>query len=113
MHRYRRLAISNKKTPPVPPSFQALIQTFFAEHITQQRALSPCTVAAYRDAFMLFLNFTTKHCGKSPASMTLADITPEVILAFLDHLEQAQIEPDWDLAAQPAPDFDVDQRVNW
>ena len=24
-----------------------------------------------------------------------------------------QIEPDWDLAAQPAPDFDVDQRVNW
>jgi len=24
-----------------------------------------------------------------------------------------QIEPDWDLAAQPAPDFDADQRVNW
>jgi len=27
--------------------------------------------------------------------------------------EGPQIEPDWDLAAQPAPDFDVDQRVNW
>lgn len=25
----------------------------------------------------------------------------------------AQFEPDWDLAAQPAPDFDVDQRINW
>ena len=26
----------------------------------------------------------------------------------------AQIEPaDWDLAAQPAPDFEVDQRINW
>ena len=24
-----------------------------------------------------------------------------------------QIEADWDMAAQPAPDFDVDQRVNW
>jgi len=23
------------------------------------------------------------------------------------------IEPDWDLAAQPAPDYEVDQRVNW
>ncbi len=23
------------------------------------------------------------------------------------------IEPDWDLAAQPAPDFEVDQRINW
>ncbi len=28
--------------------------------------------------------------------------------------EGAQIEPaDWDLAAQPAPDFEVDQRINW
>ena len=24
-----------------------------------------------------------------------------------------QGEPDWDLAAQPAPDYEVDQRVNW
>lgn len=80
--------MNSKKAPPFPPSFPALIQTFFAEHITQQRALSPCTVAAYRDTFMLFLDFTTKHCDKSPASMKLADITPEVILAFLDHLEQ-------------------------
>ena len=23
------------------------------------------------------------------------------------------VEPDWALAAQPAPDLDVDQRVNW
>ena len=23
------------------------------------------------------------------------------------------VEPDWDLAAQPAPDLDVNQRVNW
>ena len=27
--------------------------------------------------------------------------------------EAVHIEPDWDLAAQPAPDFEVDQRVNW
>ena len=27
--------------------------------------------------------------------------------------EGTQIEPDWDMAAQPAPEFDVDQRVNW
>jgi hypothetical protein len=27
--------------------------------------------------------------------------------------EGTQIEPDWDLAAQPAPDYEVDQRVNW
>ena len=80
--------MNNQKVPYVPPSFPSLIQTFFAEHITQQRALSPCTVAAYWDTFKLFLDFTTKHCNKSPVSMKLADITPEVILAFLDYLEQ-------------------------
>jgi hypothetical protein len=27
--------------------------------------------------------------------------------------EGVHIQPDWDLAAQPAPDFEVDQRVSW
>lgn len=27
--------------------------------------------------------------------------------------EGSQIEPDWDLAAQPAPDYEVDRLVNW
>jgi hypothetical protein len=25
----------------------------------------------------------------------------------------AQIDPDWDVAAQPAPDFEFDQRISW
>ena len=27
--------------------------------------------------------------------------------------EGVHIEPDWDLAAQPVPDYEVDQRVSW
>jgi hypothetical protein len=27
--------------------------------------------------------------------------------------EGVEGEPDWDMAAQPAPDYEVDQRVNW
>jgi hypothetical protein len=27
--------------------------------------------------------------------------------------EGSQIEPDWDLVAQPALDYEVDQRINW
>jgi hypothetical protein len=27
--------------------------------------------------------------------------------------EGSQIGPDWDLPAQPAPDYEVDQRINW
>jgi len=27
--------------------------------------------------------------------------------------DRGQAEPHWDLAAQPAPDYEVDQRINW
>jgi len=27
--------------------------------------------------------------------------------------EGVEVEPDWDLASQAAPDYEVDQRVNW
>jgi site-specific recombinase XerD len=78
----------NKIIPATaPPSFAALVQTFFAEHLTQQRALSPHTIAAYRDAFLLFVNFAQSRLGKSPTAMNLTDITADLILAFLDHLE--------------------------
>jgi hypothetical protein len=53
-----------------------------------QRALSPRTIASYRDAMLLFLDFARKHLGKMPTAFNLADIEPDLILAFLDHLEQ-------------------------
>ena len=77
-----------RRQPKTPPSFPALVQAFFVEHLTQQRALSPQTVAAYRDAFMIFLGFAETRLGRSPALITLADITPDLITAFLDHLER-------------------------
>ena len=27
--------------------------------------------------------------------------------------EGIEVEPDWRLAAQPAPDYEVNQRINW
>ncbi len=77
-----------RKPPKSPPSFAALVQAYFAEYLTQQRALSAQTIAAYRDAFVLFLGFAESHLGKSTVAMTLADITPALIMAFLDHLER-------------------------
>ena len=82
--------MNNPKPAVAPPSFPALVQTFFAEHLTQQRALSPRTVAAYRDMFVLFLDFAANQGAKSPAEIKLTDITPDLILAFLDHLEQVR-----------------------
>lgn len=76
------------KRAKLPPSFAAIVQAYFAEYLTQQRALSAQTIAAYRDGFVLFLNFAEARLSKSPAAMALADITPELIMAFLDHLER-------------------------
>jgi site-specific recombinase XerD len=73
---------------PRPPSFAELIQLFFTEYLVTQRALSPRTIASYRDAWMLFLDFAHKRLGKLPTALRLADIEPDLILAFLDHLEQ-------------------------
>lgn len=76
------------KQPKTSPSFAALVQAYFAEYLTQQRALSPLTIAAYRDGFVLFLGFAESRTGKSPVEMALSDITPALIMAFLDYLER-------------------------
>lgn len=73
---------------PRPPSFPSLVQQFFTEYLVAQRALSPRTIASYRDALMLFLDFVHKRLGTEPTALALADIEPDLILAFLDHLEQ-------------------------
>jgi len=75
-------------TAPKPPSFASLIQQFFTEYLVVQRALSPRTVASYRDALMLFLDFASRKLGKAPTDMRLVDLQPDLILAFLDHLER-------------------------
>lgn len=74
-------------TIPKPPSFASLVQQFFTEYLVAQRAVSPRTVACYRDALMLFLDFASRKLCKAPTSLRLVDIQPDLILAFLDHLE--------------------------
>ena len=75
-------------TAPKPPSFAWLVQQFFTEYLVAQRALSPRTVACYRDALMLFLDFTSSTLRRAPTDMRLTDLRPDLILAFLDHLER-------------------------
>lgn len=71
-----------------PPTFPALVQQFFTEYLVKQRAVSPRTVACYRDALALFLDFASGRLRKAPTAMQLSDVTAELILSFLDHLEQ-------------------------
>jgi len=77
----------SNSTAPKPSSFASLVQQFFTEYLVAQRAVSPRTVACYRDALTLFLDFASRKLGKAPTVLRLVDIEPDLILAFLDHLE--------------------------
>jgi site-specific recombinase XerD len=69
------------------PTFATLVQEFFTDYMVQQRALSPCTVASYRDTFVLLLRYAQQQ-GMEPNSLELTDVSPTFLLGFLDHLEQ-------------------------
>ena len=74
---------------PIPtPSFSTLLQRFFVEHLGRERAVSPRTIAAYRDTFRLLLRFAEANIRKSPAALALVDLDARLILSFLDHLEK-------------------------
>ena len=76
--------------PIQTPSFPSLLQRFFIEHLGQHRAVSPRTIAAYRDTFRLLLGFAETTIGKAPTVFTLADLDAKLILGFLDHLEKTR-----------------------
>ncbi len=74
--------------PISTPSFSTLLQRFFVEHLGRQRAVSPRTIAAYRDTFRLLLSFAEARIGKAPIALALVDLDARLILGFLDHLEK-------------------------
>jgi integrase/recombinase XerD len=76
------------KRHSIQPSFSVLIRDFFCSQLTEQRNLSPQTVASYRDTFRLLLKFAQSKTKKMPSSLSMDDLNAPLILAFLDHLEK-------------------------
>ena len=74
--------------PTSTRTFSTLLQRFFVEHLGHQRAVSPRTIAAYRDTFRLLLGFAEARIGKAPTALALVDLDARLILGFLDHLEK-------------------------
>lgn len=64
------------------------LRAFFAEHLPAVRGVSPHTVCSYRDAFTLLLRFLAEFRGLSVVRLDFKDVSPEVIVAFLEHLER-------------------------
>lgn len=69
------------------PTFAALVQEFFGPYMLQQRALSPRTVASYRDTFVLLLSYAGETRSLPAHSFKLTDLSAQFLAGFLDHLE--------------------------
>jgi len=63
------------------------IHGFFENHLVSQRGLSAHTVLAYRDTLKLFLQFVAQHYRKPCTDIAVDDLTPEIVVQFLDHCE--------------------------
>jgi integrase/recombinase XerD len=74
---------------PAPPPDLAgrWLAKFFTDHLAGERAASPRTVTAYRDAMKLLLIWFKDAERISPEKLRLADIDRPRVLRFLDWLE--------------------------
>ncbi|MCC6145031.1 MAG: tyrosine-type recombinase/integrase [Candidatus Hydrogenedentes bacterium] len=64
----------------------SLVQSFF-EVAMPQRGWSRLTAMSYRDAIKLLLRYVMDRTGRPIVKLDVTDLTPEVVRAFLEHLE--------------------------
>lgn len=61
---------------------------FFDQYLTGIKGASEHTVQAYRDTFSLFLPFAAQRSGRKIKELRVEQLTVQLILEFLDHLEK-------------------------
>lgn len=71
-----------------PTTLSAHISHFLSHYLAGQRNLSPNTIKAYRDVFVLLLRFCRDVKGIPIEKLELEQIDAPLIDAFLDHLQQ-------------------------
>jgi integrase/recombinase XerD len=74
---------------PVDPLF-AVVQSFFTEHLPKVRGASAHTIASYRDALKLLLQYIAERRGVAIHRIGLDDLHVEHVSAFLQHLEDGR-----------------------
>ena len=65
-----------------------LLESYFRRRLTKQRNATPATLASYRDALRMLILFTAARLRKKPAALALEDLDRDLVLAFLDELEE-------------------------
>ena len=65
-----------------------LLEFYFRRRLTKQRNATAATLASYRDALRMLILFAAARLRKKPAALALDDLDRDIVLAFLDELEE-------------------------
>ncbi|HDL19827.1 MAG TPA: integrase [Nitrospirae bacterium] len=65
----------------------ACIHQYFDQYLLQIIGASDDTIKSYRSAFTLFLSFAAQHLSVPVKELNVEHLTPTLIFAFLEHLE--------------------------
>jgi integrase/recombinase XerD len=68
----------------------SMVQSFFTQHLTEHKQVSPRTVTAYRDTFRLLFTFVQSKTSRAPSEVEIQELDAPMILEFLDYLESAR-----------------------
>src|SRR5204863_6658749 len=79
--------VMTSRLAPPPDLAGRWLAKFFTDHLAGERAASPRTVTAYRDAMKLLLTWFKDAERIPPEKLRLADIDRPRVLRFLDWLE--------------------------
>ena len=66
---------------------ETCIYRFFDQYLPHLKGSSDQTIKAYRDVFSLFLPFAAQKLSIKIASLRVEHLSPDMVLAFLNHLE--------------------------
>jgi site-specific recombinase XerD len=77
-----------KSTPPNELAFR--LRQYFTDHLPRVRGTSANTVHSYRDSLLLFLRFLASQRKCRVHELDLGDIEPDLVIAFLAHLEEVR-----------------------
>ena len=69
-------------------SLAPLLESFFRNRLTKQRNATPATIASYRDALRMLILFAANRAGCKPGALALEVLDRNLVLAFLDELEE-------------------------
>ena len=63
------------------------VSGFLREHMPRQRNASRHTIASHSDSLLLLVRYVAKRLGIRPCTITVEQLTVDMIFDFLDHLE--------------------------